>query len=249
MGTPGQGGAAQPAASDAPLQLKLLGAAGVVSRHPLSTRPFQIGRGPVNDLIVLDDASSSRHARVWLNGGRAWVADCDSRNGTWVNGERIDAPSPLVPGDEVRIDAGVVLRVRQAVDDSGAVPRLEDVDSRELYSFASDRLVLADSPQADVRVEGATRAVTLLVEPDGAVWRGEADALHPLPVGEEFAVGRRHALPLSRGTVGRAARVRGDRGWRAGRGPPGRRGSAGASGSDPPFNPPGSAPRCRRRAP
>lgn len=191
MGIPGQGGAAQPAAADAPLQLELLGAAGVLSRHPLSSRPFQIGRGPANDLIVLDDASSTRHARVWVNDGRAWVADMDSRNGTWVNGERIGAPVPLVPGDEVRIGAGVILRLRQATDASGAVPRLEDVVSLELYSFATDRLVLADSAQADVRVDGAVGTVTLLVEPDGAVWRGEADALHPLPVGEEFAVGER----------------------------------------------------------
>ena len=175
----------------ASFQLELLGGGAVISRHPLSARPFHIGRGPTNDLILLDDAASSRHARVWIEGGRPRVADAGSRNGTWVNGERIAAISPLTAGDELRLGANVLLRVRRAEDASGAVPLVEEVDSGERHAFATDRLVLADAPNADVRVPGAGRGVTLLVERDGAVWRGEADALSQLAVDQEFSVGGR----------------------------------------------------------
>jgi hypothetical protein len=46
-------------------QLELIGPDGATARYPLSVRPFYVGRGAVNDLILLDDAASTQHFRVW----------------------------------------------------------------------------------------------------------------------------------------------------------------------------------------
>src|SRR5688572_8410519 len=58
-----------------------------------------IGRGEDVDLVLADPAVSRKHARLMLTGGEARVADLDSQNGTWVNGERIDGARVLASGD------------------------------------------------------------------------------------------------------------------------------------------------------
>jgi len=62
----------------------------------------RVGRDPACE-IVLDSASvSRRHARVVVDDGAPRVEDLGSKNGTWVNGRRIDSPAVLDDGDEVR---------------------------------------------------------------------------------------------------------------------------------------------------
>ena len=65
-----------------------------------------IGRSPENSVGLPDDEfASARHARVEIEGTRARVVDLDSRNGTFVNGERILASHSLDIGDVVRVGA------------------------------------------------------------------------------------------------------------------------------------------------
>jgi DNA-binding winged helix-turn-helix (wHTH) protein len=45
---------------------------------------------------------SRRHARILVSGSRATLEDLGSKNGTFLRGERIDAPARLADGDEVR---------------------------------------------------------------------------------------------------------------------------------------------------
>ena len=69
-----------------------------------------IGRQPGSDL-QLDDASiSARHARLVYRSGQWWVEDLHSRNGTFVNGERISTALALASGDELGF-GGVALEV------------------------------------------------------------------------------------------------------------------------------------------
>ncbi len=62
-----------------------------------------IGRGPDNSLVLSDGFVSSSHAVLSFHDGGWWLADLDSRNGTWVNGDRISGESQLHPGDVVAI--------------------------------------------------------------------------------------------------------------------------------------------------
>jgi S-DNA-T family DNA segregation ATPase FtsK/SpoIIIE len=52
-------------------------------------RPVRIGRGAGNELVLRDLDVSGVHAHVELGGSGATIADAGSRNGTWVDGERI----------------------------------------------------------------------------------------------------------------------------------------------------------------
>jgi pSer/pThr/pTyr-binding forkhead associated (FHA) protein len=61
-----------------------------------------IGRRPGSDIFLGDTYMSGEHARLTLHEGRWWLADLGSTNGTFVNGTRIDRPTPLTPGAEVR---------------------------------------------------------------------------------------------------------------------------------------------------
>jgi pSer/pThr/pTyr-binding forkhead associated (FHA) protein len=61
------------------------------------------GRHPRTD-VFLDDVTVSRHhARFTREGEQFLVQDENSLNGTYVNGELIDAPTALRRGDEVQI--------------------------------------------------------------------------------------------------------------------------------------------------
>lgn len=63
-----------------------------------------VGRAPGCGIALSDDKfASSLHARLWVQGGRLWVEDLGSTNGTWLNGERLAGPRPLVKGDRVQI--------------------------------------------------------------------------------------------------------------------------------------------------
>ncbi|GAA4941204.1 hypothetical protein HD597_009264 [Nonomuraea thailandensis] len=70
-------------------------------RLPVSEAPTEIGR--TSPLRIDSQEISRRHARVWLAGGAAWIADCDSTNGTWVDDARIHQPVRLAVGQRVRM--------------------------------------------------------------------------------------------------------------------------------------------------
>jgi pSer/pThr/pTyr-binding forkhead associated (FHA) protein len=65
---------------------------------------LQIGRGEDNDLVLLDDHISRRHARLETHAGVVWLRDLESANGSFVNGEPVAGACRLFHGDEVRFD-------------------------------------------------------------------------------------------------------------------------------------------------
>lgn len=67
------------------------------------SRPeVSVGRQPGSDLHLEDSAISARHARLTYHHGQWWVEDLHSRNGTFLNDERISASLVLATGDELR---------------------------------------------------------------------------------------------------------------------------------------------------
>jgi pSer/pThr/pTyr-binding forkhead associated (FHA) protein len=61
-----------------------------------------IGRRSSNDLSIKEKAISRTHCRIDYDGEFYWLVDCDSHNGTFVNGRRISR-SLLYDGDEIQI--------------------------------------------------------------------------------------------------------------------------------------------------
>jgi len=59
-----------------------------------------VGRAAACTLTLAgDDEVSGRHARFYIQSRRLLLEDLGSTNGTWLNGVRLVAPSPLSPGD------------------------------------------------------------------------------------------------------------------------------------------------------
>jgi pSer/pThr/pTyr-binding forkhead associated (FHA) protein len=61
-----------------------------------------IGRNSACDYQVKEDSVSSRHARLRFHHGQWWLEDVGSTNGTALNGVKLDLPTVIVSGDEVR---------------------------------------------------------------------------------------------------------------------------------------------------
>ena len=62
-----------------------------------------LGRGEQAEIRLEDPFASSRHARIVRQGGVMVLEDLGSTNGTYLNEEVLGGPTPLHPGDRVRI--------------------------------------------------------------------------------------------------------------------------------------------------
>ena len=70
---------------------------------PLDVDCFVIGRESDCHLAIPNQAVSNRHAQLRLQDGQWSIEDLRSRNGTWVNGQRIHGRAPLSHNDEIRV--------------------------------------------------------------------------------------------------------------------------------------------------
>ncbi|MGE5409217.1 MAG: FHA domain-containing protein [Syntrophothermus sp.] len=64
---------------------------------------LSIGRSKDADVRISDRYASSIHARVFERGGRYYVEDMNSTNGTLLNGARLDGEAEAIDGDTVQI--------------------------------------------------------------------------------------------------------------------------------------------------
>lgn len=95
---------------------------------PLDSDKLALGKAESNDVAIPDDATVSHlHAALERYPAGWCVRDLGSRNGTFVNGERIFAERTLRHGDEIRLGrARLVFRAEQpesvTVTETGAEP-------------------------------------------------------------------------------------------------------------------------------
>jgi pSer/pThr/pTyr-binding forkhead associated (FHA) protein len=67
------------------------------------TRPlFHVGRGAHNDAVLADKSVSSTHAKLQRRASDWYVVDAESRNGTYVDGERVTEERKLPGACEIR---------------------------------------------------------------------------------------------------------------------------------------------------
>jgi pSer/pThr/pTyr-binding forkhead associated (FHA) protein len=69
--------------------------------HPLRPAVTTIGRSSTNDIVVPGDQVSRRHAEVRRVGDAYMLHDLGSRNGTLLNGRRVQDPQHLRHGDVI----------------------------------------------------------------------------------------------------------------------------------------------------
>ncbi|WP_024286330.1 FHA domain-containing protein [Cellulomonas sp. KRMCY2] len=70
---------------------------------PLASSAILIGRAPSCTLVLDDDYSSQRHARVFPQDGGWFVEDLGSTNGTFVGREKIAQPTAVSVGVPIRV--------------------------------------------------------------------------------------------------------------------------------------------------
>ena len=116
------------------LALRLLSGSGTPAGPGSKTKLFRlfkklitIGRGADNDIVINHPQVSSRHALLHNVGGRLFIEDRGSANGTYVQGHRI-APGQKIPvqsGEKIYIGP-MPLQIEQSA--SGAAEIVQRVD-------------------------------------------------------------------------------------------------------------------------
>ena len=79
------------------------------SRQIYTKPELTIGRDPSSDIALDEDVVSLHHARVFFKNKQWWLEDLHSTNATYLNDERVETPTILISGDEIRIGKIVLL--------------------------------------------------------------------------------------------------------------------------------------------
>ena len=165
-----------------------------VGRDPSATIPF-----------TGDDARvvSTRHVEL-RHSGNAWrLVDLGSRNGTYLNGRRVEGEAPLGPGDEVRLgETGprlLVVAAGEAVEETLAEVRAFDGDAAPPAPPPAPGAAVRPPPRApEARPYGVTLIATATgkrFEAQGTrirIGRGKECEVRPVE-GSEGIVSRVHA--------------------------------------------------------
>ena len=76
---------------------------GEAYRYSLDKDVISIGRSKRNDLVLADQWLSRHHAEIRNSNGSYCISDLESRNGTYVNGERISSTITLQNTDIITL--------------------------------------------------------------------------------------------------------------------------------------------------
>jgi pSer/pThr/pTyr-binding forkhead associated (FHA) protein len=119
-----------------------------IEKRVLRKRRCTIGRGETNDLTLDDAAASREHAVLEAKGGRFYIEDRKSKNGTLLNGQKITSHL-LLDGDEIRIGQHRILFVEKQEQTSKKISSpVADLDTTMIISSDS---IKAPNPSAAIR--------------------------------------------------------------------------------------------------
>jgi serine phosphatase RsbU (regulator of sigma subunit) len=97
-----------------------------------------VGRAADVGLTISDPFLSRRHSRFFLAGSTLLVEDLGSRNGTLLNEQMVLAPSPVKPGDVVRISqSSIRVETQESELDATIFRRASEVLDRQRSEEAS----------------------------------------------------------------------------------------------------------------
>lgn len=103
--------------------------------------PIYVGRDGGLEVRVLHPTVSQVHAEIFSAGGRLWLRDLSSRNGTFVNGNRIADPHPLALWDIVQFGS-VVFRIAEHEEGEIAATQQSAADDMALAVSQFEKLLV-----------------------------------------------------------------------------------------------------------
>ena len=86
-----------------PTQVAVVSGPSAGTTVSLESAPIVIGRGADAQIVLDDDYVSTRHARIAVSGDQWFVEDLGSTNGTYIGSVRINQPTAISLGTQVRI--------------------------------------------------------------------------------------------------------------------------------------------------
>lgn len=92
---------------------------------PITAEGISLGRDPENTVRIEGPNVSRQHARVLLHNGAVWVQDAGSRNGVFVNGQRVADHKQVKAGDRIGLGEHVFEVVVPAATGPAPLPRPE----------------------------------------------------------------------------------------------------------------------------
>jgi diguanylate cyclase (GGDEF)-like protein len=117
----------------------------------LDGEPMVIGRSKSADLRLLDDGVSRSHARIARAGADWVVSDLGSRNGSFVNGERVER-RVLEEGDRIQLGRHAILKLILADHlDEAFQQHLYDSSLRDGLTLAFNRRYFIDRLEGELR--------------------------------------------------------------------------------------------------
>ncbi|MBI1852606.1 MAG: protein kinase [Planctomycetes bacterium] len=102
---------------------------------------YTVGRDPASSLPLQDDHSSRTHFKLKVKDGVLYVRDMNSRNGTLVNGERIEDTRPLRAGDRVQVGDTIFAVADDAAKRAASEPRPAPEGEDDSPSETSEKVI------------------------------------------------------------------------------------------------------------
>ncbi len=147
------------------VKLKVLRGGSAGKEIAVRVPKFLIGRAEECHVRVNSDAISRRHCAITLEEDDVKIRDLGSRNGTYVNGVRIDGPQRIQMGDQLRVGPLEFLVTYAKSSEAVGKPSASGTptaSSDDMGGLISDWLSEADENDRRTRgVESETRAFRL----------------------------------------------------------------------------------------
>lgn len=137
-------------------KLKVIHGASAGKEIKITCSPFVIGRADECHLRPKSDAISRRHCELIVQGDQLILKDLGSKNGTEVNGDRVQGERPLKLGDHLKmgpLEFEVLIDVGFTGQKNSRVESVQDAVARTGESSVVDSDIsawlMADSPTAN----------------------------------------------------------------------------------------------------
>ena len=145
---------------DSPLQLLIESLDGTSTLVPLTRPQFILGRSATVELSYPDDISLSRqHLSFTGAGNEWWVEDLGSKNGSFLNGRKLETRSRFQPGD--RVSAGrLTMSFSVPAGEEQTVLFVEpDESTSKMSTTVVANLANVLSPVADADLDAGDRSI------------------------------------------------------------------------------------------
>jgi pSer/pThr/pTyr-binding forkhead associated (FHA) protein len=133
------------------MHLRYINKLGIPKDIELTGEPLSIGRSREADIPLLDDKVSRVHCGIRLSDGEFYLKDLKARNGTFVNGQRVEDTVKLKPGDRIQVGSTLFVLESASTEEraaKGLGSVQNDMDDGKGYSTILKEIVEDMAPAA-----------------------------------------------------------------------------------------------------